>query len=167
MKAGEHGGAAYSGKTTIDIGGLTFGEYAKLIDPLVDECDDFDPELPENSDIGKTVCDLERFTQLLKRIDAAESEDDLNSALLELAELLAQNAELAAYVEMRDYVGDKIPEQHKLGIDQQQNEDPDDSTNTTGGDGTPNDIRTFEDDTPELAGPNSVFGRRNWIDLRQ
>ncbi len=66
---------------------------------------------------------------------------------------------------MRDYVGDKIPEQHKLGIDQQQSDD--EVTDTTSSDGTPADIETYEDTTPELAGPNSVFGRRNWIDLRQ
>jgi hypothetical protein len=165
--AGCYGGGAYSGKTTIDVGGLTYGEYAALIKPLVEECNNFDPDSAENIALGKTVCDLERYAQLLEIIGNIESEDDLNTALLELAELLAQNAELAAYVEMRDYVGDKIPEQHKLGIDQQQNDDPDDNTDVSGGDGTPNDIRTFEDETPELAGPNSVFGRRNWIDLRQ
>jgi len=157
--AGCYGGAAYSGKTTIDIGGLTFGEYAKLIDPLVDECEDLavtDPDTP---------CDLERFAQLLDVIDDADSEAALNQALLELAELLAQNQALADYAAMRDYVGDKIPEQKKLGIDQQQNDE--DNTDTLGGDGTPADIETYEDTTPELAGPNSVFGRRNWIDLRQ
>ena len=147
---------------TIDVGGLTLGEYQTLINPLIEDCDTFIPE-PD----GKTVCDLKRYAQLLQSIATDLPEDELNAQLLELAELLAQNEKLAAYVAMRDYVGDKIPEQHKYGIDQQQNTDPDDITESTGGDGTPNDIRTFEDDVPELAGPNSVFGRRNWIDLRQ
>ena len=159
--AGCYGGAAYSGKNTIDVGGLTLGEYQALTNPLVEECKDFDPE----ADPEKTVCDLERFGQLLDIIDDADSETTLNQALLELAELLAQNQALADYAAMRDYVGDKIPEQSKLGIDQQQSED--EVADTTSGDGTPADIETYEDTTPELAGPNSVFGRRNWIDLRQ
>lgn len=157
--AGCYGGAAYSGKTTIDVGGLTFGEYAKLIDPLVKECEELGVSDPDK------VCDLERFAQLLDFIDGADSEPKLNQALLELAELLAQNQALADYASMREYVGDKIPEQKKLAIDQQQNDE--DSTDTLSGDGTPADIETYEDTTPELAGPNSVFGRRNWIDLRQ
>ena len=160
-----YGGASYGGKTTIDAGGLTFGEYAKLIDPLVDECKTFDPTSDINISLNKSVCDLERFAQLLDAIDNPDSDTALNQALLELAELLALNPDLANYASMRDYVGDKIPEQKKLGIDQQQNDE--DNTDTLGGDGTPADIETYEDTTPELAGPNSVFGRRNWIDLRQ
>jgi len=159
--AGCYGGGAYSGRNTIDAGGLTLGEYQELTNALVTECDSFVP--PE--DEPDKVCDLQRFAQLLDIIDNADSEAALNQALLELAELLAQNQALADYAAMRDYAGDKIPEQHKLGIDQQQNDD--DDTESTGGDGTPADIETYEDTTPELAGPNSVFGRRNWIDLRQ
>ena len=165
--AGCYGGAAYSGKNTIDAGGLTLGEYQALTGSLVQECEEFNSESEENIALGKTVCDLERFGQLLEIIDNVESEEELNTALLELSELLELNQALSDYVEMRDYAGDKIPEQHKLGIDQQQNNDTDDDTDSTGGDGTPNDIETFEEETPELAGPNSVFGRRNWIDLRQ
>jgi hypothetical protein len=157
--AGCYGGDAYSGRNTIDAGGLTLGEYQDLTNPLVDECEDLALTDPDK------VCDLERFAQLLDVIDNADSEATLNQALLELAELLAQNQALADYAAMRDYAGDKIPEKHKLGIDQQQN--PDDVTDTLSGDGTPADIETYEDTTPELAGPNSVFGRRNWIDLRQ
>jgi len=165
--AGCYGGGAYSGKNTIDIGGLTLGEYQALTDSLVLDCKEFDPESDENIALGKTVCDLERFGQLLEIIDNVESEEELNTALLELSELLELNQALSDYVEMRDYAGDKIPEQHKLGIDQQQNDDNGDDTSSSGGDGTPNDIETFEEETPDVEGPNSVFGRRNWIDLRQ
>jgi hypothetical protein len=159
-----YGDPNYGGSTVIDAGGLTRGEYQALTRPLVDECDSFVPPADEPD----AVCDLQRFGQLLAIIDGAGSEAILNQALLELAELLANNQALADYADMRDYAGDKIPEQHKLAIDQQQCEGADcGDTNTTSEDGTPNDIELYEDSTPELAGPNSVFGRRNWIDLRQ
>jgi hypothetical protein len=115
--AGCYGGYAYSGSTTIDVGSLTLGEYLKLTNPLVEECEEFDPESDENIALGKTVCDLERYGQLLKIITNVEFEVDLNTALLELSELLELNQALSAYVEMRDYVGDKIPEQYLLDID--------------------------------------------------
>jgi hypothetical protein len=159
-----YGGGAYSGKNTIDTGGLTLGEYQALTNPLVDECDSFTPPTDEPD----KVCDLQRFGQLLAIIEGAGSETILNQALLELAALLAQNQALADYASMRDYAGDKIKERFKLTIDQQQCQSADcDETNTVSEDGTPNDIELYEDSTPELAGPNSVFGRRNWIDLRQ
>jgi len=158
-----YGGGSYSGKNTIDVGGLTRGEYLALTSPLIDECANWVPPLNEPD----KVCDLQRFGQLLSIIDNAGSEAELNQALLELAELLAQNQALADYAAMREYAGDKIPEQHKLSIDQQQCVGTECDPNATSDDGTPNDIELYEDSTPELAGPNSVFGRRNWIDLRQ
>ena len=159
-----YGGGAYSGKNTIDAGGLTLGEYNALTGALVDECQNFAISADEPE---KLVCDLERFGQLLNIINSAESETILNNALLELAELLEQNQALADYAEMRDYAGDKIPEHKKLAIDQQQCEGAECDTNSTSDDGTPADIELYEDSTPELAGPNSVFGRRNWVDLKQ
>jgi hypothetical protein len=158
-----YGDPNYGGKNNIDTGGLTLGEYQALTSPLVDQCENWVP--PE--DEPDKVCDLERFGQLLEIIDNADSEAILNQALLELAELLGQNQALADYADMRDYAGDKIPEHQKLTIDQQQCVGTECDTDATSDDGTPNDIELYEDSTPELAGPNSVFGRRNWIDLRQ
>jgi hypothetical protein len=158
-----YGGNGYSGANTIDAGGLTLGEYNALTDSLVDECKNFDPD----AEPDKQVCDLERFGQLLDIIEDPDSEAILNAALLELAALLGQNQALANYAAMRDYAGDKIPEHQKLTIDQQQCVGTECDPDATSNDGTPNDIELYEDSTPELAGPNSVFGRRNWIDLRQ
>ncbi|MDH3980991.1 MAG: PilC/PilY family type IV pilus protein [Gammaproteobacteria bacterium] len=153
-----YGGDSYSGQTTIDEGGLTLGEYQALTDPLVAECEELTAIDPE------AVCDLNRFFQLLELIDSAESESDLNQALLELAQLLDGNDALQAYADKRDYIGDKIPEQNKLEGDKTQG---DDGLQYDPGDGTPAQVTTIETIDLEARGPNFVFGRRNWIDIKQ
>jgi hypothetical protein len=154
-----YAGNSYSGQTTIDVGGLTLGEYQALTDPLVDECDALALSDPN------AVCDLNRFFQLQDIIDNATSESDLNQALLELAQLLDGNALLQAYADMRDYVGDKIPEQNKLEGDKIQGDD--DNLQNDPNDGTPAQVTTIETIDLEARGPNFVFGRRNWIDIKQ
>lgn len=158
--AGCYAGAAYNGKTTIDIGGLTLGEYQALTNPLVAECDALAISSP-----GAT-CDLNRYFQLLEIIDSATTETDRNQALLELAELIDGNALLEAYHNIRDYVGDKIPEQHKLDGDKAQGGD-DSATVGSSVDGTPAQVTTIETIDLEAKGPNFAYGRRNWIDIRQ
>ncbi len=153
-----YGGGAYSGRTVIDEGGLTLGEYQALTNPLVEECEALAESDPE------ATCDLNRFFQLLELIDTAESESDLNQFLLQLAALLDGNAALKAYAEKRDYIGDKIPEQNKLEGDKSQGDD--DDLQNDPGDGTPAQVTTIETIDLEARGPNFVFGRRNWIDIK-
>ncbi len=153
-----YAGNGYNGRTTIDTGGLTLGEYQALTNPLVAECDALiDPT---------ATCDLNRYFQLLEIIDSATSETDLNQALLELAELIDGNALLEAYHNLRDYVGDKIPEQHKLEGDKAQGVD-DSASNNSDSDGTPADVSDVDGLEHKVPGPNFVLGRRNWIDIRQ
>jgi len=63
-------------------------------------------------------------------------------------------------------VGDKIPERFLLDIDKGQIDDGD-SGNTTTTDGTPATVITIETIDLEARGPNFVFGRRNWVDIRR
>jgi hypothetical protein len=153
-----YSGGGYNGQTTIDVGGLTLGEYQALTDPLVAECEALAISDPT------AICDVNRFFQLQELIENATSEADLNQALLELATLLDSNALLKAYADLRDYVGDKIPEQHKLEGDKEQG---DDGLQNDPGDGTPAQVTTIETIDLEARGPNFVFGRRNWIDIKQ
>jgi hypothetical protein len=153
-----YAGGGYNGQTTIDVGGLTLGEYQALTDPLVAECEALAISDPT------AICDINRFFQLQDIIDNATSESDLNQALLELAQLLDGNALLKAYADLRDYVGDKIPEQHKLEGDKNQG---DGGLQNDAGDGTPAQVTTIETIDLEARGPNFVFGRRNWIDIKQ
>jgi hypothetical protein len=153
-----YSGGGYNGQTTIDVGGLTLGEYQALTDPLVAECEALAISDPT------AICDVNRFFQLQELIENATSEADLNQALLELATLLDSNALLKAYADLRDYVGDKIPEQHKLEGDKEQG---DDGLQNDPGDGTPAQVTAIETIDLEARGPNFVFGRRNWIDIKQ
>jgi len=162
--AGCYGGKAYSGKNTIDAGGLTQGEYQALTNPLLAECAQVAADNTANG--TSNTCDLDRYGQLLAIIDNAQSDAQLNQALLDLANLLANNAALAAYADLRNYVGDKIPERFLLDIDKGQIDDGD-SGNTTTTDGTPATVITIETIDLEARGPNFVFGRRNWVDIRR
>jgi hypothetical protein len=125
----------------------------------VDECDALAISDPS------ATCDLNRYFQLLEIIDNATSESDLNQALLELAELIDGNALLEAYHNLRDYVGDKIPEQHKLDGDKAQGGD--DADTSSSDDGIPAQVTTIETIDLEARGPNFIYGRRNWIDIKQ
>jgi hypothetical protein len=153
-----YSGDGYNGKSVIDAGGLTLGEYQALTDPLVAECEALAESDPD------AICAISRFFQLQGLIENAESESELNQALLELAQLLDSNALLKAYADLRDYVGDKIPEQNKLEGDKIQG---DDDLQNDPGDGTPAQVTTIETIDLEARGPNFVFGRRNWIDIKQ
>lgn len=150
-----YGGSGYNGQANIDIGGLTLGEYQALTNPLVAEC----------AANPAVTCDLDRYFQLLELIDSATSETALNQALLELAELIDGNDLLEAYHDMRDYVGDKIPEQHKLDGDKAQGGD--DGSTSSSSDGVPAQVTTIETIDLEARGPNFIYGRRNWIDIKQ
>jgi hypothetical protein len=67
---------------------------------------------------------------------------------------------------MRDYVGNKIKESDRLDIDK--SEDGGGGGNQTGTtDATPASVTTIETIDLEARGPNYIFGRRNWVDIRQ
>ena len=142
----------------IDVGGLNPAEYKSLVNPLNEECD-ANPE----------TCPLQRYTEILQRIDSAESEDDLNGALLDLANLLAEpgSEALAEYVKYRQYVSPKYNYgKDLLNIDKKQLEGEGTDSSTTD-DGTPADVTTIETIDLEAKGPNFAYGRRNWVDIRQ
>jgi hypothetical protein len=157
-----YGNPNYNGTIVIDKGGLTLGEYQALTNPLVADCQ----QVAEANEANGTnvTCDLKRFFQLLAIIENAQTEAELNQALMDLASLLANNALLKAYADMREYAGDKIPTQNKLPGDRDGGDDVDDPPPA---DGTPADVVTIETIDLEARGPNFVFGRRNWVDIQQ
>jgi hypothetical protein len=157
-----YGSGSYSGSVVIEVGGLTLGEYQALTNPLVAQCAEAEATVAAG---GEAVCFINRYFQLLEIIENPSSENDLNKALVELSALLALSPELQAYVDLREYVGDKIPEQHKLEGDKVQGDD--DLLLTDPSDGTPAKVTTIETIDLEARGPNYVFGRRNWIDIKQ
>jgi len=157
--------AAYSGKTVIDVGGLNPSDYQKLTKPLLDDCAQVAADNLANG--TNNLCDLDRFGDLLAIIDNAQTDAELNKALLDLQALLASNPELAAYASMRDYVGNKIRESDRLNIDKSPGSTNSGSENDTDLDGTPNETTQIETIDLEARGPNYIFGRRNWVDIRQ
>jgi hypothetical protein len=143
-----YGAASYDSALTQEERGLTLGQYVEWRDAL------------EGTE------DLARFASLLRTISNPPSEDLLNQALLDLADLLANNDMLAEYAKYRDYVpGSVIPEQQLLDIDKNLTDGG--NTNTSTVDGVPNNVINIENIDHESLGPNAVLGRRNWIDLRQ
>jgi hypothetical protein len=157
-EGGCYGGSGYNGKTNIDLGGLNPAEYRKLVNPLQAQC----ASTPD----GQT-CGLDQYAALLQIIENPESDAQLNQALLDLANLLATNPELAEYVKYREYVSPKYNYgKDLLDIDRKQIEGGGSDTSTNE-DGTPADVTTIETIDLEAKGPNFVYGRRNWIDIRQ
>jgi hypothetical protein len=157
-EGGCYAGSGYSGHSVIDVGGLNPAEYKSLVNPLKAQCD--------AAGEGE-VCPLQRYSELLQIIEDPESEDQLNQALLELANLLASSPELAEYVKYREYVSPKYNYgKDLLDIDRKQLEGggSDASTNE---DGTPADVTTIETIDLEAKGPNFAYGRRNWVDIKQ
>jgi hypothetical protein len=155
-EGGCYGGSGYNGHANIDIGGLNPAEYKKLVNPLNAQCD-ADP----------ANCPLQRYSELLQIIEAPESEDQLNQALLDLANLLEISPELAEYVKYREYVSPKYNYgKDLLDIDRKQLEGGGSGTSSNE-DGTPLDVTTIETIDLEAKGPNYFYGRRNWIDIRQ
>jgi hypothetical protein len=154
-EGGCYSGPGYSGKTVIDIGGTNPAETRKLLQPLQNACnkpvaEPVDGEEPE-------LCELGQYVTILERIANAETEDDLNQALLDLAALLERASE--ALKEAHD-LWEYIPEDQKPSLG-------DLGLPKTIADGTPADVESIETIDLEARGPNFVFGRRNWIDIRQ
>jgi hypothetical protein len=152
-----YGDPNWKGRVSQEHGGLTFGEYQALTNPLVEQC----KITPEGQE-----CPLDAFARLLVEIDDALDEDARNQALLELADLLATYPLLAEYAKYREYAPGHIPEQKLLDIDKNL-ADSDGGDNSSSEDGTPADVTAIETIDLESLGPNSALGRRNWIDLRQ
>ena len=156
--SGCYAGSGYSGEATINLGGLDPDDYKRLVDPLKAQC--------EQTPDGET-CPLERYAQLLQIIERPQSKEQLNQALLELNNLLAENAQLAEYVKYREYVSpNKDYGKDLLDIDRRQLQGGTGET-PTNEDGTPADVETIETIDLDTKGPNYVYGRRTWIDIRQ
>jgi hypothetical protein len=148
-------GPGYSGKTVIDIGGTNPAETRKLLQPLQNACNK--PVAEPVDGVEPELCELGQYVTILERIANAETEDELNQALLDLAALLETASE--ALKEVHD-LWEYIPEDQKPSLG-------DLGLPKTIADGTPADVESIETIDLEARGPNFVFGRRNWIDIRQ
>ena len=144
-----YGDPNYAGKVNIELGGLTYGEYKALTDPVLGLIDQYAAAL-----------------QALQAAQAQQDETAINKALLDLGQLLKDNPDLAKYDKYRDYAPGHIPENKLLGIDKCQVDCGDDNNNSSDLDKGPN---TTEDaaGNNDSKGPNYRYGRRNWIDIRQ
>ena len=155
-----YGDPNWKSRISIELGGLTQGEYQDLTNSLLEECDD----AAEGEE-----CALDAFARLLAELEAATTEEARNQALLELTDLLNAdgNEDLALYAEYRDYAPGHVPEQHLLDIDKNQDSEGDGSDNSSSTDGTPADVTAIELIDLESLGPTTKSGRRNWVDIRQ
>jgi hypothetical protein len=140
-----YGDSNYNSALQQELGGLTLGEYNSLIDPLGDPSD-------PNSLYSKYVTALETLQLALD----SGNQGEINQALLELGQLLADNPALQEYARYRDYAPGHVPEQHLLPIDK----------GLASGGGTPaTDVGSGLPQGSESLGPNLKAGRRSWIDL--
>ena len=145
---GCYGYSSYGSALAQEERGLNLGQYQEWRDAL------------EGTEA------LAQFASLLATINNPPSEELLNQALLQLADLLANNDVLREYAQYRDYVpGSVIPEQQLLDIDKNLSDGG--NTNTSTYDAVPGNVISIETIDLESLGPNAVLGRRNWIDLRQ
>jgi len=151
-----YGDSNYNSALTQELGGLTLGEYNALIGGLGDPGD-------VNSLIAQYAALLDQL-QTLPQDSAAYLQ-----ALLDLAELLEANPNLAEYDKYRDYAPGHVPEQHLLDIDKGQADEPGDggSSGCSNIDGTPCEVIDIQDLDTSTVGPNFEAGRRTWVDLRQ
>jgi hypothetical protein len=147
-EGGCYGGPGYNGKTTIDVGGTNPAETRKLFDDLQDECEQLADSDPD------ATCRLDRFVELRAIIENAETEDDLNQALLELANMLEDDTtgDLTKLNELWDY----IPEDEKPGCS---------DCGPTSTDKIPAKVKEFEAFVPEHTSPGLANGQLNWIDI--
>ena len=140
-----YGDANYNGALVQELGGLTLGEYNKLIDGLGDLTD------PDSL--------ISQYAALLETLQAAINNGNealINKALLELGQLLEDNPQLAEYEKFRDYAPGHIPENKLLGPDKDQTVD----------EGEPaQDVEQKPLLDRDTLGPNLTAGRRSWIDL--
>lgn len=155
-----YGDSNWKSRISIELGGLTFGEYQDLTNSLIEECED----AAEGEE-----CALDAFARLLAELEAATTEEARNQKLLELTDLLNAdgNEDLALYAKYRDYAPGHVPEQHLLDIDKNQDGSDDGSDNSSSLDGTPADVTAIELIDLESLGPTTKSGRRNWVDIRQ
>jgi hypothetical protein len=152
-----YGDPNYGSALKQELGGLTLGEYNKLI-----------ADLGDPNDANSPIAQYAEALQALHDARASGDEAEINQALLDLGNLLDkyEDVGLKTYDRFRDYAPGHIPEQHLLDIDKGQLADSD-GTNSSTEDGTPEDVETLEDLDTETIGPNFELGRRTWIDLRQ
>jgi hypothetical protein len=157
-----YGNSNYQSALTKEQGGLTLGEYNSLVNPLMDQCEEFHAANPDDPE---AQCDLEKYIDLVRTLENATDDDEISQALLDLAKLVGENELLSQYAKYRDYAPGHVPEQHLLDIDKGLSDSG--SENSSNIDGTPADVTTIETLDRESLGPNLKLGRRNWIDLRQ
>jgi hypothetical protein len=157
-----YGNSNYQSALTKEQGGLTLGEYNSLVNPLLEQCEEFHAT---NTEDPEAQCDLEKYIDLVRTLENATDEGEINQALMDLADLVGENELLSQYAKYRDYAPGHVPEQHLLDIDKGLSDTG--SENSSNIDGTPADVTTIETLDRESLGPNLKLGRRNWIDLRQ
>ncbi len=153
-----YGDPNWKSRISIELGGLTLGEYQALTNPLIDECETWDEEAE-----GRP-CPLEEFAALLGLIEAAEDEDELASLLLTLADLLDGHPDLAKYAKYREYAPGHVPE-HKLLPWDVDPTDPD--RDKSGDDAIPAKVISIETIDLETKGPITKEGTVIWTDIRQ
>jgi hypothetical protein len=150
-----YGDSNWKSRINIELGGLTLGEYQALTDPLLAECE----STPDGEE-----CTLDTFVGLLGQIESTEDEDDLNALLLAMADLLANNPDLALYAKYRDYSSGHVPEQHLLPWDVDPT-DPD--RKKSGVDAVPAKVISIETIDLETKGPKTKEGYFIWTDIMQ
>ena len=155
-EAGCYAGPGYGGKSGgIESNGANPAEVKNLLKPLLKECADLAESNPDNK-----TCLLGQYLNLLQIIGTAETEEIRNNALVDLANLLAGTDELSKKVKELNDLWEYIPDDQKPDIG-------DLGSPKTLIDGTPAKVISVETIDLKSKGPNYVYGRRNWIDLRQ
>jgi len=145
-----YGDSSYNSALKQELGGLTYGEYKCLTTGV------------GGQDCGNGIGDpsnqdslYSQYVRALDKVQGATSEGELNQALLDLANLLKDNPDLAKYDHYRRYAPGHVPEQHLLPIDK-------DLLGTRGSPAAR--IQSRSSERVHL-GPNLTAGRRSWIDL--
>ena len=139
-----YGDSNYNSALKQELGGLTLGDFNKLLDPLGDLSD-------PNSLYGQYLAALEKLQQAL------DGNGDINQALLELGQLLADNPALAEYDHYKVYAPGHIPDKFLT-----------EDLKGSGGGSTPVEDSGTKSGPPGgtgSLGPNLTAGRRSWIDL--
>ncbi len=138
-----YGSSNWQAAKNIELGGLTLGEYNKLLNGLTD-----------------TSAELLAYEAAWEEAYLCKNDPNCSEAKLdEYIKLLnAAIDPIADYVKMRGYAPGHIPDQHLLQIDKQLGESAD-STDEASTD------TTLVGETGNSVGPNYRPGRRTWIDI--
>lgn len=159
-----YGDSSYNSALTQELGGLTLGEYQKLIEGLGDV-----------DEQGSLIAQYSALLDELASAIAAGDQNQVNQILLELGELLQGSTDLQDYIQYRDYAPGHIPEQKLLEFDKDLVEPPGgDGGSSSTDDGTPVNVDDLEGfgmggggaSGGGLTGNDVLEGLRIWIDPR-